>query len=120
MSRLTAVVVVWCREEPRWVRCTARKTQASEPTLTAFVLAAKRRAECARVNLSWYFAPVFHDVTDCCCCSLRVRTHGEVGAECASLGLLVSRPALADCNLATERRAGRASGAKHRRYTSVS
>ena len=36
--------------------------------------------------------------------------------------LLVSRsdPALADCSLATEGRAARASGAKQRRYTAVS
>ena len=36
-------------------RCTARRIQASEPTLSASGLAAKRRAESARVNLSWYF-----------------------------------------------------------------
>ena len=48
----TDVVVVWRRKETRWVRCTARRTQASEPTLTAFGLAAKRRAKWARVNLS--------------------------------------------------------------------
>ena len=81
------MVVVRCREETRWVRCTARKTQASEPTLTAFGLAAKRRAEWVRVNRSWHFVLVFHNVTDCCCCNLRVRIYGEVRAECASLGL---------------------------------
>ena len=66
-------------EETLWVRCPARRTHASEPTLTAFGLAAKRRAECVSVNLSGYLA--FHNVTDCCCrcCySLRVRIHGEV------------------------------------------
>ena len=57
-SRPTAVVVVvvvvdvWRHEETRWVRCTARRAQASEPRLAAFGLATKRRAECARVNLS--------------------------------------------------------------------
>ena len=55
----------------RRIGCAAlrvRRTQASEPTLTAFGLAAKRRADCARANLSWYFVPVFHNVIDCCCC----------------------------------------------------
>ena len=37
-------------------RCTAQMIQASEPTLVASGLAAKRRAECARVNLSWHLA----------------------------------------------------------------
>ena len=32
-----SVVVVWCREETRWVRCTARRTQASDPTLVFLV-----------------------------------------------------------------------------------
>ena len=57
--RLTAVMV-WRREEARWVRCTARMPKASEPTLDAYGLA-KRRAACASVNLSSYF--VFHNVT---------------------------------------------------------
>ena len=61
--RPTAAVVVWRREETRWVRRTELRTQASQPTLAAFGLAAKRRAECARGNVSWYF--VFHNVTDC-------------------------------------------------------
>ena len=68
------------------MRCTARSIQASEPTLTASGLAAKRRAECTinTVNLL-----VFCIATDCfcCCCSLRVRIHGGVHAECASLGI---------------------------------
>ena len=34
-------------QEMRRVRCTARRNQASESTLTASGLAAKRRAECA-------------------------------------------------------------------------
>ena len=50
----SAVVVVWQWGETRWVRSTARRTQASEPRLTAYGLAAKRRGECARVNLSSY------------------------------------------------------------------
>ena len=100
------LLLVWRREETRRVRCTARRTQASEPTLNAFGLAPKRRAECARVSLSWYFVPVFHNVTDCFYCSLRKRIHGE-GAPSALL--LVSRPepAPVDCSLATERRAVR-------------
>ena len=82
--RPTAVVVVRRREETRWVRYTARRTHASEPRLTASGLAAKRRGECARVNLSWYF--VFRDVIATAAatavhkCSLRVRIHGEVRA----------------------------------------
>ena len=44
------------------MRFTARRTQAPEPTLTAFGLAVKRRAECARVNLPGY--SVCHNVTD--------------------------------------------------------
>ena len=49
------VAVVWCREETRWVRCTARRTQASEPTPTAFLwsLAAERRAE-RRLGISYF------------------------------------------------------------------
>ena len=57
--RPTAVVVVWRREETRWAHCAARRIPASEPTLTALGLAAKRPAECARVNLSWHSVPVF-------------------------------------------------------------
>ena len=64
--RPTAAVVVWHREETRWVRCTARRTQASGPRFTASGLAAKSRGKCARFNLSWY--SVFHNVTDRCCC----------------------------------------------------
>ena len=60
-----SVVVIRRREETRQVRCTARRTQASEPTLNAFGLAAERRTECAKVNLSWYF--VFYDVNYYCC-----------------------------------------------------
>ena len=60
--RATAAVTVWRREKTRWVRCTARRTQACEQTLTAFGLAEKRRAERAIVNLSWYF--VFDNVTN--------------------------------------------------------
>ena len=44
---VVVVVVIYRREETRWVRCTARRTQASEPTPSAFGLAAKGRAECA-------------------------------------------------------------------------
>ena len=62
--RPTAVVVVWRREETCWGRCTAHRTQASEPGLAASDLAAKGRGECAKVNLSWYF--LFHNVADCC------------------------------------------------------
>ena len=93
--RPIAVAVVWGIEETRWVRRTARRTKASEPTLAAFGLAAKRLAECAIVNLSWYF--VFHNVIGCICCvvspnlccyvRLRVRIYEEVRAECSSLGL---------------------------------
>ena len=45
--RPTAVIVVWSRDETRWVRCTARRIQASETKLNAFGLAAKRRADYA-------------------------------------------------------------------------
>ena len=75
------LVLVWRREETRWVRCTARRTRAFDPTLTASGLAAKRRAECAGVNLSRYF------VMTAAAVGLRVRIHGEVHAECASLGV---------------------------------
>ena len=73
------------------MRWPARRTQASGPTLTVSGLAARRRGECARVNLSWYL--VFHFVLTAAAvaavhqCGLRVRIHGEVRAECASLGL---------------------------------
>ena len=52
--RPTAVVVVWWREETRWVRCTARRTGASEPTRSALVfgLEAERRAESTRLGIS--------------------------------------------------------------------
>ena len=40
----------------------ALETQASEPSSTAICLAAKRRVECAKVSLSWYF--VFQNVAD--------------------------------------------------------
>ena len=92
------VVVVWCREETCWVRCTARRTQASEPTLTAFLRSAGGGA--CRVNSSWYF--VLHKMTDCCCCCCcscwwcccsaaaavvyGLRIHREVRAARASLG----------------------------------
>ena len=78
--RPTAAVVVWRREETRWVRRTARRTQASEPTLTAFGPAAERCAECAKFKL-------LTPAADAAIYSLRVRIHGEVCAECASLGL---------------------------------
>ena len=51
MPRPTVVVVVWRLEETCRVRCTGRRTKASEPTLTASGLVAKRRAERTRVNL---------------------------------------------------------------------
>ena len=49
-------------EEARLSPFPARRTQASEPKyrLTAFGLVAKRRTECARVNMSW--CVVFHNM----------------------------------------------------------
>ena len=87
--RPTAVVVVWRRQETRRVRCTARRTQASEPALR-------------KVNLSWYV--VFHNVTDCCCC---IYEYVSTERRAPSALPLVSRPepASADDSLATERRA---------------
>ena len=79
------------------MRRSARRAQASEPRLSVSGLAAKRRGECAidRVNLSRYF--MFDFVTAAAAaaaaavqrCRLQVRIHGEVRAECASLGLWV-------------------------------
>ena len=121
--RLTAVVVVWPRKETRWVRCTARRTQASEPTLTAFAWFGgeeTRRAECAtKVNLSCYFTPgtsVCRNVTDCCscfCCSLPGYEFVPTERCAPSAHLLVSRPEPAPancCSLATERRTARRLG----------
>ena len=108
------------RRETRWVRCAARRNQVSERRLTASGLAAKRRGECARVNLSSYFE--FHHVTDCCCCCTAVQstsTYPRRGCRVRfswSLSPSPRRPAVfwprrdappADC----------ASGAKQRRYT---
>ena len=110
--RPTAVFVVWRREKTRWVRCPARRTQAPEPRLTVSGLAAKRRRECARANLSWYL--VFHFVTDCCCCCTAVGVvyeYSYVSAKrCVPSALLLvsrSKPAPGDCSLATEGRAAR-------------
>ena len=41
MTGPIGVVVVWRREETHRVPCTVRRTQASEPTLTASGLAAR-------------------------------------------------------------------------------
>ena len=118
--RPTAVLVVWRREDTRWVRCTARRTQVSELRLTVSGLAAKRRGECARVNLSIFC------VSQCDCLLLLyssvVYEYVSTERRVPSALLLVSRPepAPADCSLATERRADRASGAEQRRYTAVS
>ena len=97
--RPTAVLVVWRHEETRWVRCPARRTQASELRLTGPVLTAKKSGECARVNLSWYVVP--HFVT--------VYKYLSTGRYVPSALLLVSRPQppQADCSLATEGRAAR-------------
>ena len=59
--RIVVVVsaVVWRLEEARWVRCTSRWTQASEPTLVASSLSVERRAECARVESTCLDAFVF-------------------------------------------------------------
>ena len=101
-------------EETHRVRCTVRRTQASEPTLTGSGLAAERHAEsfclctlCLTMRLTAASAVVYDYVSTERCPP--------------SALLLVSRPepAPADCSLATERRAGRASGAKQRRYTAV-
>ena len=51
-TRPTALVVVWRREEARRLRCTVRRTQTSEPTLTASGLAARRHAERAYIEVS--------------------------------------------------------------------
>ena len=105
--RPTAVGVVWWREETRWVRCTARRTPASEPTLTAFLWSGD--GETCRVNLSWYF--VLHNVIDCCCCcccaAAAAVIHEYVATErCAPSALLLvssPKPAPADCcSLAAE------------------
>ena len=83
------VVVIWCREETGWVRCTVRRRDC--------LSLVSGGGETFRVNSSWYM--VLHTIimTDCCCyswglllcrccCSLRVRIHREVPAACASLG----------------------------------
>ena len=49
--RPTAILVVWRREEAR-VRCTARRTQAFEATLTASGMAAKLSTECDSTSLA--------------------------------------------------------------------
>ena len=86
------------------MRCAACRSQASELTLTSSGLAAKKYAECARVNLFLCF--VFrHDVTDCCC-SLRVRISTERCAPGVLLLVYRPEPGPAD-SLATERRAAR-------------
>ena len=65
-------------------------------------------------------------MTECCCyCCTAVKstTVVRIPERCVlSVLLLVSRPepAPADCSLATEGRAARASGAKQRRYAAVS
>ena len=88
-------------------RCTACRAQALEPTLTASGLAAKRRAECFRVNLS------FTIYTYCGTMRLTAAAvvYEYVSSErySPSAPLLISRPepAPADCSLATERRATR-------------
>ena len=123
--RPTAVFVVWRREEPCWVRCPARRTQASEPRLTAFGLAAKRRGERARANLSWYF--VFHFVTGCCCCtatfSTSTRTYPRRDASRVRFSWYLG-PSPHQATVVWPRRdatpAARGSGAKQRRYIAVS
>ena len=74
MPRPTEFLVVWHGEEMRWVRCTARRTQASEPRLLISGLVARRRCECARVNMSCFFCVSQCDsnLTDCCCCCAAV------------------------------------------------
>ena len=84
--RAYQLLLLWFGESTYSVLRIARWAQASEPSLTAFGLAAKRRTECASVNLFWYF--VLCNGTDCCCCCrLRFRIHGELRAECGYLGL---------------------------------
>ena len=81
------------------MRCTARRTQASEPTLTAFLRSGG--GETCRVNSSWYF--VLHNMTDCCCwcccCAAAAVVYEYVSTErCAPRALLlVPKPAPADC-----------------------
>ena len=77
----------------------------------------------ARVILSWYFLPVFSHGDLAAATAVLVRVYEYVSTErwAPSALLLISRPepAPADCGLATERRADRASRAKHRRHTAV-
>ena len=111
-ERPTAVVVVWCREETCWVRCTVRKTQASGPRLIASDVAAKRCSERAIIESTRV------GVLRVSLCDLTAASvpYSSVVYECVptercspSALLLASRPepAPADCNLTTERRAAR-------------
>ena len=126
--RPTAVVMVWRRETTSRVHCTARRTQASESTLTAFRLAPKTRAESARVSLSWYLVFRHSSVTDfccsCCCCSLRARMHREVHASALLLVSTEAPPSTRQPTVVWPRRdappADCPSGATQRRYSAVS
>ena len=80
------------RKKTRGALFTRCRAQAPKPMLTASGLAATRRAECARVNLSWVFrmlAQCRHPSPGCClthcccccCCSLTVRTYLQRGAR---------------------------------------
>ena len=127
--RPAAVVVAWRHKETRWVCCTARRTKASQPTLTAFGLAAKRRAEYASVNLYWYF--VFHTaVTDWCrCCCARLLLLYESTRKCPRRGRRRVRfprsldPSPCQPTVVRSRRdappTDRASGAKQRRCVTI-
>ena len=119
--RPTAVVVWSSAAKRRWVRCAARRIQASEPTLTAFNLATKRRAECATSQPVLMFCISQRDLT-AAGGAAAVYEYAPTDWCAPSALLLVSRsePAPADCGLATERRADRASGAKQLHYRAVS
>lgn len=86
-------LLLWSGASKRRAECDALgvEHQASEPTLTASVW---RRRDMPSALESTCLGILYFDTrkhpsparSDCCCCSLRVRTHGEARAECASLG----------------------------------
>ena len=100
----TSVVVIWRREETRWVCHSVRRTQTFEPTLSAFHLAAKRRVECARVNLYSLFVSVLTAVF-----VVYEYVSRERYAPSALRLVFRPEPAPADCTLSPERRAARRS-----------
>ena len=113
------VVVVWGREQTRRVHCTARRIQASEPTLTV-PLVWRQRDVSSALESTCLGAFMFHNVPETAAAVVYEYVSTERGARRVRFSWSLV-PSPRQPTVVWPRRdaplADRASGAKQRRYT---